>query len=91
MYCTCKVYLIVGRLRKHYSFFTVSGEADLVSHHVTSLVSSGVSGKDIAVIAPYNLQVSDRGRGRGGKGIEVEREDFTVVPRDAWFSVQVGE
>ena len=46
----------------------VSGEADLVLHHVTSLVSSGVNEKDIAVIAPYNLQVSDRGMGKGGEG-----------------------
>ena len=48
--------------------FIVSGEADLVLHHVTSLVSSGVNEKDIAVIAPYNLQVSGRGMGRGGEG-----------------------
>ena len=51
--------------------FDVPGEADLVSHHVTSLVSSGVGGKDIAVIAPYNLQVSGAGEGRGGVGREL--------------------
>ena len=54
--------------------FFVLGEADLVLHHVTSLVSSGVNAKDIAVIAPYNLQVSaerwggEERRGRGGEG-----------------------
>ena len=43
-------------------------------HHVTSLVSSGVNGRDIAVIAPYNLQVSGRGGrggGRGGEGMRM--------------------
>ena len=50
-------------------FLLSSGEADLVLHHVTSLVSSGVSGRDIAVIAPYNLQVS--GRGGGGEGMRM--------------------
>lgn len=33
------------------------GEASLVATHVKSLVGSGLSPKDIAVIAPYNLQV----------------------------------
>ena len=58
--------------------FFVLGEADLVLHHVTSLVSSGVNAKDIAVIAPYNLQVSGRdgeGRGRGGERRGEDAED----------------
>ena len=33
------------------------GEADVVAAHVTSLVNAGLDPKDIAVIAPYNLQV----------------------------------
>ncbi|XP_072015866.1 DNA-binding protein SMUBP-2-like [Amphiura filiformis] len=33
------------------------GEADLVTLHVKSLIESGVDQSDIAVIAPYNLQV----------------------------------
>eukprot|EP00057_Strongylocentrotus_purpuratus_P007910 XP_011662384.1 PREDICTED: DNA-binding protein SMUBP-2 [Strongylocentrotus purpuratus] len=33
------------------------GEADIVSHHVSNLISSGLSPAKIAVIAPYNLQV----------------------------------
>eukprot|EP00731_Ephydatia_muelleri_P006465 Em0003g713a len=33
------------------------GEADLVLHHVKSLMESGLGAKDIAIIAPYNLQV----------------------------------
>ena len=37
-------------------FFYV-GEADLVIHHLKALLSAGVSPGDIAVIAPYNLQV----------------------------------
>jgi len=34
------------------------GEADLVTAHVDRLISVGVSPQDIAVIAPYNLQVT---------------------------------
>ncbi|XP_015911293.2 DNA-binding protein SMUBP-2 [Parasteatoda tepidariorum] len=33
------------------------GEADLVRHHVESLIKSGMHPSDIAVITPYNLQV----------------------------------
>ena len=33
------------------------GEADLVVHHIKKLRNGGVSDKDIAVIAPYSLQV----------------------------------
>ncbi|XP_064609271.1 DNA-binding protein SMUBP-2-like [Liolophura sinensis] len=33
------------------------GEADIVSCHIERLVASGVKPRDIAVIAPYNLQV----------------------------------
>ncbi|KAL8606242.1 hypothetical protein ACOMHN_012874 [Nucella lapillus] len=33
------------------------GEADIVSAHVEQLVKAGLSPQDIAVIAPYNLQV----------------------------------
>ena len=35
----------------------LSGEADLVLHHLKALLAAGVSASDIAVIAPYNLQV----------------------------------
>lgn len=33
------------------------GEADIVSTHVTALINAGLDTRDIAVIAPYNLQV----------------------------------
>ena len=33
------------------------GEADIVTSHVEHLINSGLPAKDIAVIAPYNLQV----------------------------------
>ncbi|XP_077978180.1 DNA-binding protein SMUBP-2-like [Glandiceps talaboti] len=33
------------------------GEADLVQVHIETLISAGVAASDIAVIAPYNLQV----------------------------------
>ena len=34
------------------------GEADLVTYHLKNLLEAGVLPKDIAVISPYNLQVS---------------------------------
>lgn len=34
------------------------GEVDIVEMHVKALTEAGVKAKDIAVIAPYNLQVS---------------------------------
>lgn len=40
-------------------FFLNSGEVDLVALHVRTLTEAGVQAKDIAVIAPYNLQVND--------------------------------
>ena len=33
------------------------GEADIVAAHVTALITAGLAPNDIAVIAPYNLQV----------------------------------
>ncbi|MBN3300550.1 SMBP2 protein, partial [Amia calva] len=33
------------------------GEADIVALHINSLTEAGIKAKDIAVIAPYNLQV----------------------------------
>ena len=36
------------------------GEADIVTAHVSALVDAGVCPSDIAVIAPYNLQVKDQ-------------------------------
>ena len=35
----------------------VTGEADVVAVHVNNLIKSGLPADDIAVIAPYNLQV----------------------------------
>ena len=35
-----------------------SGEAQLVEQHVAALVSAGLQPRDIAVITPYNAQVS---------------------------------
>lgn len=37
-----------------------SGEVDIVDLHIKALTEAGVKAKDIAVIAPYNLQVSHR-------------------------------
>lgn len=34
------------------------GEVDIVELHIKALIDSGLKAKDIAVIAPYNLQVS---------------------------------
>ena len=39
----------------HNCIFT--GEADIVAAHVEQLVQAGIPPQDIAVIAPYNLQV----------------------------------
>lgn len=35
-----------------------AGEVDIVELHVKALTDAGLRAKDIAVIAPYNLQVS---------------------------------
>lgn len=35
-----------------------TGEVDIVELHIKALTEAGVKAKDIAVIAPYNLQVS---------------------------------
>lgn len=40
------------------SFQTPAGEADIVALHVKALTDAGLKAKDIAVIAPYNLQVT---------------------------------
>ena len=37
-----------------------SGEVDIVELHIKALTEAGVKAKDIAVIAPYNLQVCQR-------------------------------
>lgn len=34
------------------------GEVDIVELHIKALTEAGVRAKDIAVIAPYNLQVN---------------------------------
>jgi len=58
--------LVVTNTRGVLMFLTVSfasslsfstGEADLVVHHVKNLLEAGVGPSDMAVIAPYNLQV----------------------------------
>lgn len=36
-----------------------TGEADLVFHHLKLLLDAGVSPSDVAIIAPYNLQVAN--------------------------------
>lgn len=36
------------------------GEADIVAVHVVTLITAGLQPSDIAVIAPYNLQVIER-------------------------------
>lgn len=41
---------------EHIFFF--SGEVEIVALHIKALTEAGVNAKDIAVIAPYNLQVS---------------------------------
>ena len=43
---------------------TSAGEADLVIHHVKCLAAAGLCLRDIAVIAPYNLQVTESCRSR---------------------------
>ena len=40
-----------------FNYLWYAGEADLVSHHINKLIDSGLQADDIAVIAPYNLQV----------------------------------
>lgn len=40
-------------------FAVCSGEVDIVELHIKALTEAGVKAKDIAVIAPYNLQVSN--------------------------------
>lgn len=37
-----------------------TGEVDIVELHIKALTEAGLKAKDIAVIAPYNLQVSHR-------------------------------
>ena len=39
------------------NFISTIGEADLVLHYVKCLVEAKIEPSDIAVIAPYNLQV----------------------------------
>ena len=39
------------------------GEADIVAAHVMALITAGLKPDDIAVIAPYNLQVIERKQG----------------------------
>lgn len=48
--------LFVGYLNSVCAFST--GEVDIVELHIKVLTEAGVEAKDIAVIAPYNLQVS---------------------------------
>lgn len=40
------------------SIFPLPGEVRLVGLHIQALVEAGVKARDIAVITPYNLQVS---------------------------------
>lgn len=39
------------------SVLNVTGEVDIVELHIKALTDARVKAKDIAVIAPYNLQV----------------------------------
>ena len=49
---------VVYNLIVHYCWLYLTGEADIVASHVEKLVSYGLKQQDIAVIAPYNLQVT---------------------------------
>lgn len=40
------------------TFSFSAGEVDIVELHIKALTEAGLKAKDIAVIAPYNLQVS---------------------------------
>lgn len=44
----------------HTSSSLPAGEVDIVELHIKALTEAGLKAKDIAVIAPYNLQVSHR-------------------------------
>lgn len=56
---TCTVH---GREAARCPLFS-AGEVDIVEMHIKALTDAGLNPKDIAVIAPYNLQVGrDRQR-----------------------------
>lgn len=44
-------------LKKAFVFILLTGEVDIVALHIKALSEAGVQVKDIAIIAPYNLQV----------------------------------
>ncbi|KAM4553672.1 DNA-binding protein SMUBP-2 [Fundulus diaphanus] len=48
------------------------GEVDIVALHIKSLIEAGVKAKDIAVIAPYNLQVDLLRQKLSGRHPELE-------------------
>lgn len=45
----------------HSAFPNSTGEVDIVALHIKALTGAGLQVKDIAVIAPYNLQVRVKG------------------------------
>ena len=47
----------VGYNNEHILLIVFSGEVDLVELHIICLTEAGLKPQDIAVIAPYNLQV----------------------------------
>lgn len=57
---TFYIYMWPKHLPCNYSLLNGNpGEVDIVALHVRTLTEAGVQAKDIAVIAPYNLQVDD--------------------------------
>lgn len=47
-----------GNVEADGTFSFSAGEVDIVELHIKALTEAGLKAKDIAVIAPYNLQVS---------------------------------
>lgn len=51
---------ISALLESYCSLSRPSGEVDIVELHIKALTEAGLQAKDIAVIAPYNLQVGQK-------------------------------
>ena len=57
-----------------YCLFSYTGEASIVVSHVNKLIEGGVKPADIAVIAPYNLQV-----GRGDTSLVILLNSILIL------------